>query len=187
MFNLLTGDGSGHGEEKERKKLQLQPRTKPLDAPAEAPAEAPTPSAEDVQRKIGNDVKEYLAIRDLNEGVQSIEALPAEHRASFVDQLVAAVLDKKQDSVDDAGRLLAQLVEKQVLDEQQLMDGFQPQVTILDDTSMDAPSAYGFMAQLLVQSTLPRARIEQLADKMEGEGLRPPKDRLLAKVDDLAT
>ncbi|WFD28557.1 hypothetical protein MNAN1_003570 [Malassezia nana] len=182
MFNLLTGDGN-HGEEKERKKLQLQPRTKPIDAPTEPSA----PSAEDLQRKIGNDVKEFLAIRDLNEGVQSIEALPAEHRASFVDQLVSAVLDKKQDSVDAAGQLLAQLVEKQVLTEQQLLDGFQPQVTILDDTSMDAPSAYGFMAQLLVQSTLPRAQIEQLADKMEGEGLRPPKDRLLAKVDDITS
>ncbi|WFD21042.1 hypothetical protein MCAP1_003297 [Malassezia caprae] len=182
MFNLLTGDGS-QGEEKERKKLQLQPRTKPLETPAEPAA----PSAEDMQRKIGNDVKEFLAIRDISEGVQSIEALPAEHRATFVDQLVAAVLDKKQDSVDDAGRLLAQLVEKQVLNEQQLMEGFQPQVTILDDTSMDAPSAYGFMAQLLVQSTLPRAQIEQLADKMEGEGLRPPKDRLLAKVDDIVS
>ncbi len=66
-----------------------------------------------------------------------------------------------------------------------LMEGFKPQVTILDDTSMDAPSAYGFMAQLLVQSTLAQAKIEELAHGMEGEGLKPPKDRLLAKVQDV--
>ena len=66
-----------------------------------------------------------------------------------------------------------------------LMEGFKPQVTILDDTSMDAPSAYGFMAQLLVQSTLAHAIIEEHADGMEGEGLKPPKDRLLAKVQDV--
>ncbi|KOS14351.1 tif4631-mrna cap-binding protein [Malassezia pachydermatis] len=188
MFNLLTGDGSS-SEEHGRKKLQLQPRTKPLDdeaAPAAAPAseEASGSSPADLERKISNDVKEFLAIRDLNEGVQSIEALPADHRAKFVDALVAAVLDKKQDSVDDAGRLLAALVEKGVLDEAALVDGFKPQVTILDDTSMDAPSAYSFMAQLLVASTLSREKIESLADGMEGEGLRPPKDRLLAKVEE---
>ena len=151
MFNLLTGEGNT--EEPHRRKLQLQPRTKPLDDghTAATPSE---PSDEDIKRKVSNDVKEYLEIRDLNEGIQSIEALEAKHRPSFVDALVTSVLDKKQDSVDAACHLLQALAERSLLDESMLMEGFKPQVTILDDTSMDAPSAYGFMAQLLVQSTL---------------------------------
>ena len=182
MFNLLTGDGAG--EEPHRRKLQLQPRTKPLDD-GNASATPDEPSEEDIKRKVSNDVKEYLEIRDLNEGIQSIEALAAKHRPSFVDALVTSVLDKKQDSVDAACNLLQALAERSLLDESMLIEGFKPQVTILDDTSMDAPSAYGFMAQLLVQSTLAQAKIEQLADGMEGEGLKPPKDRLLAKVQDV--
>ena len=55
---------------------------------------------------------------------------------------------------------------------------------MLDDTSMDAPSAYSFMAQLLVDSGLPRDRIEALANDMQGEGIKPPKDKLMAKVND---
>ena len=182
MFNLLTGEGNT--EEPHRRKLQLQPRTKPLDDghTAATPSE---PSDEDIKRKVSNDVKEYLEIRDLNEGIQSIEALEAKHRPSFVDALVTSVLDKKQDSVDAACHLLQALAERSLLDESMLMEGFKPQVTILDDTSMDAPSAYGFMAQLLVQSTLAQAKIEELANGMEGEGLKPPKDRLLAKVQDV--
>ena len=180
MFNLL---GEGGGDEAPRRKLQLQPRTKPVEEPAPAPA---APSAEDIARKVGNDVKEFLAIRDIGEGVASIEALGEEHRAKFVDALAAAVLDKKQDSVDAASDLLAALAERHIVSEAQLVDGFRPQVTILDDTSMDAPSAYSFMAQLLVRSGLARAQIEALADGMEGEGLKPPRDRLLAKVDDIA-
>jgi len=202
MFNVLTGDstggtsgggsgigsGSSAGEEGQRKKLQLQPRTKPLDDESSASAEeagASEPSDDDIKRKISNDVKEYLAIRDLSEGVQSIELLPSKHRAAFVDALVTTVLDKKQENVDDACKLLHALAERSLIDESMLVDGFKPQVTILDDTSMDAPSAYGFMAQLLVKSTLSREKIEALADGMEGEGLKPPKDRLLAKVDDV--
>ena len=182
------GSGSSAGEEGQRKKLQLQPRTKPLDDESSASAEeagASEPSDDDIKRKISNDVKEYLAIRDLSEGVQSIELLPSKHRAAFVDALVTTVLDKKQENVDDACKLLHALAERSLIDESMLVDGFKPQVTILDDTSMDAPSAYGFMAQLLVKSTLSREKIEALADGMEGEGLKPPKDRLLAKVDDV--
>ena len=142
-------------------------------------------SEEDVKRKTANDVKEYLAIRDIEEGVQSIEALPEKNRASFVDALIAAVLDKKQDQVEDAGKLLGTLRERSVLDETMLSEGFKAQLTYLDDTSMDAPSAYSFMAQLLVAAQFGREQIDSMGEVMEGEGLKPPKERLLAKVDDL--
>ncbi|WFD41033.1 uncharacterized protein MJAP1_004024 [Malassezia japonica] len=181
MFNLLNASQEGGGEEPQRPKLQLQPRTKPTDE-EEKKDEM---SEEDVKRKTANDVKEYLAIRDIEEGVQSIEALPEKNRASFVDALIAAVLDKKQDQVEDAGKLLGTLRERSVLDETMLSEGFKAQLTYLDDTSMDAPSAYSFMAQLLVAAQFGREQIDSMGEVMEGEGLKPPKERLLAKVDDL--
>ncbi|PKI85858.1 hypothetical protein MVES1_000199 [Malassezia vespertilionis] len=174
MFDLLN---SGEADAPQRKPLQLQPRTKP--------AEDAGLSEEDAKRKIGNDVKEYLAIRDVGEGVQSIESLPSEHRAAFVDALVSAVLDKKEEHVTDAGRLLAALSERQIISEAALVEGFKPQLVYLDDTSMDAPSAYSFMAHLLVDAGIPRAQIEKLGESMEGEGITLPKDRLLAMVDKL--
>ncbi|KAI3624183.1 hypothetical protein CBS14141_002611 [Malassezia furfur] len=187
MFNLLNASHEGGDEAPQRPKLQLQPRSKPSgdEEHGEADAASAEPSEEDLKRKVSNDVKEYLAIRDLNEGVQSIEALPEKHRALFVDALVAAVLDKKPDTVQDAGKLLKTLRERSVLTEEMLLEGFKPQLTYLDDTSMDAPSAYSFMAQLLVDAELTRDQIATLGDVMEGEGIKPPKYRLLAKVDDL--
>ena len=187
MFHLLNqghdAPQAGGEEPQQRRRLQLQPRSKPLDKPAEG-GEQGEISEEELKRKVGNDVKEYLAIRDLSEGVQSIQALPQQHRAKFVDALAAAVLDKKQDSVDAAGKLLGALREQSVVSTEELAQGFKEQVTMLDDTSMDAPSAYSFMAQLLVDSGLPRDRIEALANDMQGEGIKPPKDKLMAKVDD---
>ena len=187
MFHLLNqghdAPQAGGEEPHQRRRLQLQPRSKPLEKPEEG-AEQGELSEEELKRKVGNDVKEYLAIRDLSEGVQSIQALPQQHRAKFVDALAAAVLDKKQDSVDAAGKLLAALREQSVVSTEELAQGFKEQVTMLDDTSMDAPSAYSFMAQLLVDSGLPRDRIEALANDMQGEGIKPPKDKLMAKVDD---
>ena len=193
MFNLLNQGGeSAAQEEPQRRKLQLQPRTKSLEAGDKSAAEGEESAAEgmsdeDAKRKVSNDVKEYLAIRDINEGVQSIEALPEQYRTSFVEALVAAVLDKKQDNVDDAAKLLGSLREQNLVTVDTLHDGFKEQVTYLDDTSMDAPSAYSYMAQLLVRSGLPREKIDSLADGMQGEGLKPPKDRLLAKVDEQAS
>ena len=190
MFNLLNqgGDAAAHTEEPQRPKLQLQPRTKPVEPEGgeahESREEPSKTSEEDLKRKIDNDVKEYLAIRDIEEGVQSIVALPAEHHASFVNALTANVLDKKQQDVDDAAHLLGTLVERNVLSLDSLAAGFKDQVTMLDDTSMDAPSAYSFMAVLLVDSGLPKEQIETLADGMEGEGIKPPKDKLMAKVND---
>ena len=190
MFNLLNQGGdpaAASAEEPQRPKLQLQPRTKPLQPEQGAEKDAggkPQMSEEDIKRKIGNDVKEYLAIRDVDEGVQSIEALPAEHHAAFVDTLTANVLDKKQQDVDDAVTLLCALLERSVLSQETLVAGFRDQVTMLDDTSMDAPSAYPFMATLLVDSGVPKDQIESLADGMEGEGIKPPKDRLMAKVNE---
>ncbi|WFD44288.1 hypothetical protein MPSI1_002954 [Malassezia psittaci] len=188
MFNLLNASQEGGEEAQQRPKLQLQPRSTSasnLDdaaTPAQSDAE---PSEEDLKRKVANDVKEYLAIRDLEEGVQSIQALDTQHRSKFVDALVAAVLDKKPDVVQDAGKLLKTLRERDVLTEEQTSEGFKPQLTYLDDTSMDAPSAYSFMAQLLVDANFSREQIDSLADVIEGEGIKPPKERLLAKVDDL--
>ncbi|WFD00206.1 hypothetical protein MYAM1_002954 [Malassezia yamatoensis] len=192
MFNLLNASQEGGEEAQQRPKLQLQPRstsaTNLHDAATSAQSDAPPdaePSEEDLNRKVANDVKEYLAIRDVEEGVQSIQALDTQHRSKFVDALVAAVLDKKPDVVQDAGKLLKTLRERDVLTEEQTLEGFKPQLTYLDDTSMDAPSAYSFMAQLLVDANFSREQIDPLADVIEGEGIKPPKDRLLAKVDDL--
>ncbi|WFD34925.1 hypothetical protein MCUN1_001771 [Malassezia cuniculi] len=190
MFNLLNQGDAAPAEEPQRPKLQLKPRTKPIETQDEEEHEdedeeaEPKASEEDIKRKIGNDVKEYLAIRDIEEGVQSIEALAPEHHAAFVDALIANVLDKKQQEVDDAVQLLNALVERNIVSQEALVAGFKDQVTILDDTSMDAPSAYSFMAILLVDSGLSKEQIETLADGMEGEGIKPPKDKLMAKVND---
>ncbi|MCO5566113.1 hypothetical protein L7F22_019789 [Adiantum nelumboides] len=93
-------------------------------------------SEEDAKRKIDNDIKEFLEVKDISEGELA-------------------------------------------------MQGLKDHIEYLDDISIDVPSAYSFMAILLVSSGLSKDKIESLASTIQGEGLKPPKDRLMAKVEEL--
>lgn len=52
----------------------------------------------------------------------------------------------------------------------------------LDDASIDIPAIYTFVADLLVGAKVSQEKIEELAGKIEGDGLKTPKDKLLEKV-----
>ncbi|KAN0062692.1 hypothetical protein ACQY0O_004887 [Thecaphora frezii] len=78
MFSLLNQSGDGEAapaaaEEPQRPKLNLLPRTKPVAAAAaektEDKADKPELSDQDAKRKIDNDIKEFLEIKDIKEGV----------------------------------------------------------------------------------------------------------------------
>ena len=198
MFSLLNQAGEGDAapsEEPQRPKLNLAPRTKPLpgsddkegedkddEAEGEDEGKPSEMSDEEAKRKITNDIKEFLEIKDISEGVEAFNALPASRRSQFVDSIVGTAIEKKKEDVANVAALFAKLSEEGHLDEETAFKGFEPHMEFLDDAAIDIPAIYSFVADLLVSVKLSQEKIEELAGKIEGEGLKTPKDKLLEKV-----
>lgn len=194
-----------------RPKLNLAKRTKPLpgsdenekdgedagkeeadvededdeDEDEDGQAEETELSEEDAKRKIDNDIKEFLEVKDISEGELAMQGLPSSSRSQFINKIVEVVLNRKEDEVKLVGKLFEKAHQSGLLDDTMVETGLKDHVEYLDDISIDVPSAYSFMAILLVSSGLSKDKIESLASTIQGEGLKPPKDRLMAKVEEL--
>lgn len=208
-----AGDGSDAAQNEDsaassgRPKLNLAKRTKPLpgsegyekdnedavkattgaedeDEDDQGRDEEMEISEEEAKRKIDNDVKEFLEVRDISEGEMALQGLPSSRRSQFVNKIVEVVLNRKEDEVKLVGKLFENAYQSGLLDDTMVEKGLKDHVEYLDDISIDVPNAYSFMAILLVSSGLAKDRIESLASTIQGEGLKPPKDRLMAKVEE---
>ncbi|SNX84030.1 related to TIF4631 - mRNA cap-binding protein (eIF4F), 150K subunit [Melanopsichium pennsylvanicum] len=194
MFSLLNQAGEGDAapaEEPQRPKLNLQPRTKPLpsadkegggEGEGEDESKSAEMSDEEAKRKITNDIKEFLEIKDVSEGVEAFNTLPESRRSQFVESIVGSAIEKKKDDVANVAALFAKLSEGGHLDEETAYKGFEPHMEFLDDAAIDIPAIYTFVADLLVAAKMSQEKIEELAGKIVGEGLKSPKDKLLEKV-----
>lgn len=197
-----AGAAGGDAAPAERPKLKLAPRTKPVDGGDDDEEEedeeagegegegdatsADAPSAMDdetASRKITNDIKEFLEIRDVNEGTLAMKSLPASRRPEFIGKMSETAVNKKEDDVRTVGKLFASARRDSLVDDAGFVEGFKAAgIEMLDDISIDVPGVYKFMAVLVVASGLPEGEVETLAGMIEGEGLKSPKDRFLEKV-----
>ncbi|GAA6010225.1 hypothetical protein JCM10207_005675 [Rhodosporidiobolus poonsookiae] len=190
-FALLSGDGSGDAEPAapapERPRLKLQPRTKPIGGEEEEEKDeekkddeededdgaidpnASSMSRSEAERRAKNSVDEFFSVKNVSEGVASVEALPKEFRGILVSALSEAALTKKADAVNLTKELFGQVVEKGIVAHDAMLAAFEPVFKTLVDTAMDAPSAYQYASILANGSGLSRDEIETLAQKMESE------------------
>ncbi|KAL8292097.1 hypothetical protein RQP46_001563 [Phenoliferia psychrophenolica] len=190
MFSLLEAQGA-EASTSSRPKLVLAPRTVPKDGEAEegdekAEEETPEAEAEDEddgaidpnavsmsraegERKAGNSVKEFFAVKSISEGIASVEALPVEYRSFLISSLANAAIEKKADEVNITRQLFAEAVVKNVVTHAQMLAAMAVPLKTLIDVSVDAPSAYTFAAQLLAGAGVSREETEELSKKMETE------------------
>ena len=146
----------GAPEPPQRKKLQLLPRSKPT--PAE---ETPPPASEDepeapiqmstaeAKKKIDEDVKEFFAVRSMDEADVYFTNLPEEHRHHLVDKLVGSALESKEGDAVLVSDFFAQASSKGQCSFEVFEAGFMPMAEFLDDIAIDAPNAFKFMAIML--------------------------------------
>lgn len=114
-------------------------------------------SDEEAERKIGNRVKEFFEVKDIEEGKSSVEELPANRRAAFIRKVIDTAINKSEATVDLAARLFGELHQAEVIDDDMIQEGFKDFVDFLDDTSIDVPNAYAYVAcesQLLTAPSL---------------------------------
>ncbi|KAM6502558.1 Armadillo-type fold [Amanita muscaria] len=91
----------------QRRKLVLQPRSKPVEEPTPPPEESITPSSEEASpisalteeaadAKISDDVKEIFSIRNSDEAGIYFTALPSQHHHRLVNKLVSSAVESKE-------------------------------------------------------------------------------------------
>jgi translation initiation factor 4G len=164
----------------QRKKLQLLPRTKlaaedtPPPASEEEP-EAPVQTSEaDAKKKIDEDVKEFFAVRNLEEADVYFTNLIEEHRFLLVDKLVASALESKEADAILVSEFFAEAASKGQCSPDMFEAGFSPMAEFLDDIAIDAPNAFKFMAIMMKGAGFDKdeERLGRIAGKsMDGDKL----------------
>ncbi|KAG0708600.1 armadillo-type protein [Suillus ampliporus] len=146
-----------------RRKLQLLPRFNPAARALTAMSEA------DAKKKIDEDVKEFFAVRNLEEADVYFTGLPREHRFRLVDKLVASALESKEADVRLAGDFFTQAMNNGQCTLEVFEEGFMPMAEFLDDIAIDAPMAFNYMAIMLRGAGFEKEpeRLQRIASKLE--------------------
>lgn len=174
----------------QRKKLQLLPRSKPVESKADDSAVASADSddesteqgagssmtsmtAEEAKKRIEEDSKEFFNVRDLSEAEMYFTKLPVEHRRLLIDKLITSAIDSSQADAELVASLFARAASNNLCSPATFEDGFMPTAEILDDIVIDVPKAYTLFATMLKGAGLDRdeERRTRLASKVDSDKL----------------
>jgi translation initiation factor 4G len=142
----------------ERRRLNLLPRTTPVEAAAEKPKaeaaseaapEAPKKTKDEAQRSIVNTLKEYLSLKDMNEMLISVKELDAVYRPLLVTEFVTQAMEMRAADVDSISEVFKKLAAEKIVSAEDFETGFADPLEFLPDTAIDVPNAYKYAAQLL--------------------------------------
>ena len=163
-----------------RRRLVLQPRSKPLEtetADAESPApgsdvggseEEATPEVESMteetaSKKIAEDTKEFFAVRNLEEAEVYFSALPAQFHHKLVDSLVSKAVESKEADAQLVSDFFARSTAQ--CSAAAFEEGFLPTAEAIDDIAIDAPKAVKLFGLMLKGAKLDEGRTSIIAAK----------------------
>jgi translation initiation factor 4G len=106
-------------------------------------------SEADASKRIAEDLKELFDIRNVDEGEDYFEKLPAAHHARLVEKVISRAIESKEADAQLAADLFARAVEKELCTPDAFERGFLPIAELLDDIVIDAPKAFNLMALML--------------------------------------
>ncbi|KAL4079179.1 ARM repeat-containing protein [Scleroderma citrinum] len=141
----------------QRKRLQLLPRTKLVlgdfgpTVSEDGPKSAPTAqmSEANAKKRIDEDVKEFFAVRNLEEADVYFTALTEEYRFRLVDKLIASALESKEADARLVAEFFARPASQRECSPEAFEAGFIPMVELLEDIAIDAPKAFDYMTIML--------------------------------------
>lgn len=188
MFSMLqtsepaadASKGAATEAPAQRRRLILQPRTKPAEEQGSTTAEA-TPAGSDnsdeedevpagmsddeANKKIGEDLKEFFAVRNLDEAEVYFSALPAAHHSRLVEKLVGTAVESKEANAQLVADFFTRAVSKELCTPEAFEEGFSPLVEILEDIAIDAPKAPSNMALMLKSVSFDSERTARITAK----------------------
>ncbi len=182
--SIDLGSGGAPDQPQQRRKLQLLPRSVPLDTEkadatpaastvnsddegAESTSGGPSLTETEAKTRVEEDSKEFFSIRDLDEAEVYFTKLPSESRHLLVDKLVTKAIESKEADAKLVEDFFNRAVSKNLCSPQSLEDGFTPNAEILDDIVIDAPKALELYATMIKGAHLheDEARRTRLASK----------------------
>lgn len=166
----------------ERRRIVLQPRTKPQETEAALPAQTPATDAteapeltdEQAKKKIDEDVKEFFAVRSLDEADDYFTRLPAAHHHTLIDKVASRAIEANQADAQLVTDLLSRALSKSLCSVLVVEEGLRPIAEILYDIAIDAPKAPTYFADWVKTANLDAEACSRLA------ALSTDNDALLA-------
>ena len=164
----------------QRKRLVLQPRSRPLETDTPEPTESPVAdsdgatSEEDIpsemteaeaENKIGEDLKEFFAVRNLDEAEIYFTGLPAQYHHSLINKLVSQAIESKEADAKLVSDFFNRATSKDQCTPPAFEEGFTPIAEVIDDIAIDAPKAFQLFAMMINGAGLDEARRTNLAAK----------------------
>jgi hypothetical protein len=153
----------------QRKRLVLQPRTTPMEVTTPAAESESSHSEEETNiemteeaalKKISEDLKEFFAVRNLEEAEVYFSSLPAQHHHSLVDKIVSTAVESKEDDAKLVSQFFALAASKELCSAASFKEGLTPVAEAIDDIAIDAPKAFQLLAMMVKGAGLNQ---EQLA------------------------
>ncbi|KAH9485515.1 Eukaryotic translation initiation factor 4 gamma [Psilocybe cubensis] len=188
MFSMLSAQGAESSEPAtkpaepaQRKRLVLQPRSKPVESEAtELETASPVAGSEsdsdeeaasevemseaDALKKIKEDLKEFFAVRNLEEAEVYFK-IPAQHHHTLVDKFVSSAVESKEADAKLVSDFFEAAASKELCTAQAFEDGFTPIAEVIDDIAIDAPKAFQLFALMIKGAKLDDDRRQRLASK----------------------
>jgi translation initiation factor 4G len=171
----------------QRKKLQLLPRSKPIEEEkkvdvgsedcSEDEGDDGTPqvmSEDEASKRIVEDIREFFSIRNIDESEEYFARLPSEYHHRLVDKMVSRAIESKEADGKLVADAFARAAEKNLCSISAFEEGFLPIAELLDDIAIDAPKALQLMATMIKGAGLDKdeGRRTRIAQKsMDGDKL----------------
>ncbi|KAI0696675.1 hypothetical protein C8T65DRAFT_583280 [Cerioporus squamosus] len=164
-IDLGSGGAPDVAGQPQRRRLQLLPRSVPLENKSETTPDASAANSDDeggaestsghgmseaeAKTRIEEDSKEFFSIRDLEEAEVYFTKLPSEHRHLLVDKLVTKAIESKESDAQLVADLFEHAVSRNLCSPASFEEGFTPTAEILDDIAIDAPKAFDLFAIMM--------------------------------------
>jgi len=187
MFSMLQNNTETAAEASkapeqpaQRKRLILQPRTKPPveEQEAAAAATAPTPESESSEdeaavemteeeavKKIAEDSKEFFGVRSLDEAEVYFTNLPSIHHFRLVNKLASAAVESKESEAQLVADFFARAATKKLCAAIAFEDGLSLISELIDEIVIDAPKAFDLFVTIVKGTGLDEERRTRLASK----------------------
>jgi translation initiation factor 4G len=164
-------------EPTQRKRLVLQPRSKPVEDAEAAPSNvesdvnssedetSPEMSDDDAKKKIAEDSKEFFGVRNLDEAEVYFSALPSQQHHNLVDKLVSTAVESKEADAQLVADFFNRAASKELCSPAAFEEGFTPIAEIIDDIAIDAPKAFQLFAMMIKGADFDEERRSRVASK----------------------
>ncbi|KAG8720848.1 hypothetical protein FRC09_008884 [Ceratobasidium sp. 395] len=134
-------------------------------------------------------IQTYLSAGDIGQAIDIFQKMLEGDRAAFVGKCIAAAFDGGSESVLAMQQLFNAAYNGRICTAKSFEQGFLIAVDSADETSMDVPRTYEWLARLMHGAGLTKARVERMAENIMvvGEPRLEPKYLLVYEFEKLVS